>query len=174
MTAEPISFTGTLSLEDLLDIHHYHSRILVRPVIQYLMRAVSLVFVGITITAGIYGGFTFNSAWVLAACAYFPFGWQWLDRRSVRRRYRRNLQHFIETTATFTDESVSTWNVEGDARLNWKQLKSVVDTPRGLLFLLPPHQIWFWLPRRVFREAEEVEAVLALAAEHQVEIRQMR
>ncbi len=173
MVTEPISFTGNLSLPDVLDIHRVHSRIVLRRSIWWLMTVVSGIIAAVIIFAGLRSRFVPVSFLVLAVCAYFPFGGMLVDHWLVRRRYRRNRDKFLENTASFTNESISLVNAKSEIRVAWDLLGSVVTTPRGLLFLFPPHAIWFWLPRRLFEGNAHRESILALAAEHRVSIREM-
>ncbi len=173
MIPEPISFTGRLELQDLLDIHRYHSRVVMRGSIRALASVFSLFFAGLVIAAWILGGFKPVMLALLIFCAYFPFGWWITDRIAVRRRHARQPDKQIETTVKFTNDSISCANVRGDARLNWNLIFAVLDTPRGLLFLLPDNIIWFWLPQRLFQENLLREGILNLAAEHSIEIRKI-
>ncbi len=137
------------------------------------MAVVSVLIAALIIVAGIHSHFVFFSFFALALCAYFPFGWLLHDRLAVRRRYNRNREKFIDHTATFTNESVSTTSTPADIRFTWDQLASVATTPRGLLFLTPPHNIWFWLPQRLFDGNTHKDTILELATEHKIPIRRM-
>jgi hypothetical protein len=66
VVTEPISFTGRLSLEDFLDIHRYHSRIVIRTSIRLLMAVVSLLIAALIIFAGTHTRFVPLSFVVLA------------------------------------------------------------------------------------------------------------
>ncbi len=173
MTTEPISLTGTLSLQDLMDINRVHSRMLIRWPVRLLMAVVSVLIAALIIVAGRSAHFVPFSFVVLALCAYFPFGWILSGRWALRRRYHRNRDKFTEETATFTGDAVCITSAKADVRLTWDHLSCVVATPRGLLFLLPPHNIWFWLPQRVFEGNDYRDAVLKLATEHKIRIRRM-
>lgn len=172
-STESLSFTGRLSLQDTLDIHRYHSRIVVRRSVWWLLATISLLIAALVIFAGWRTHFEIRNFVVLALCAYFPFGWALLDRWLIKRRYRQQAGQAADATVTFTADAVSTSHPAADIRLRWDQIACVVDTPRGLLFLLPPHAVWFWLPRRVFYGTMEREAVLALVTEHRIPIRRM-
>jgi hypothetical protein len=137
------------------------------------MAVVSLCIGALVIVAGIDLHFGPVSFIILALCAYFPFGWLILDRLAVRRRYHRNQNKFIDHTVTFNDESVSTTSTMVDLRVTWDQLACVVSTPRGLLFLTPPHHIWFWLPQRLFEDNNHRDTILKLASKHKIPIRRM-
>ena len=137
------------------------------------MAAGSLLVVALIIFAGAGTHFTFISFLVLALCAYFPFGWLLLAPLSVKQRYNRDRDKFIDHTVTFTHESVSSTSTTADHRIAWDQFASIIVTPRGLLFLLPPHNVWFWLPQRLFDGNTLKETILELATEHKVSIRRM-
>lgn len=173
MKLEPISFTGRLSLADWLDIHRFHSRVVIRRSIRLLMSGVSLAIALLIIVTGLRSHVGLPAYIVLALCVYFPFGWMFLDRLLVRRRYARDRDAMVDTTVTFTDENVSTTNTTSDIRLSWSQVSMIVATPRGLLFLLPPHHVWFYLPQRLFCHNSQREAVLGLAAANKITIREM-
>jgi hypothetical protein len=88
-------------------------------------------------------------------------------------RYRRHPEQFIESTVTLTDNSLVVSNADMDLRLNWNQLRSIIATPRGVLFLAPPYQALFWLPRRLFDGNTYREAILRLADQHSVQIKRI-
>lgn len=60
-----------------------------------------------------------------------------------------------------------------DIRLNWDRLDSIAATPRGLLFLMPPHGALFWLPQRLFEDNNHRQTILELATEHKIPFRRM-
>ena len=124
----------------------------IRPSVRVLTAVVSVFIAALVIVAGARSHFVFFSFVVPALCAYFLFGWLLLARLVVRWRYNLNRDKFIEHTATFTNESVSTSSATTDIRLTWDQLTSIVATPRGLLFIIPPRNIWFWLPQHLFED----------------------
>ena len=174
MIAEPLSFTGTLSLQDTLDLHRYHFRYLLRWPIRILMAALSSLIAAIIILVGIKTQFKASFFCILALCAYYPFGWYLHRHLAVSRRYRRHPELFLETTVTFTNESVSTSNFRMDLRLNWDQLAAIIFTPLGLLILARPHTAWFWLPQRLFDGNTQKETIQELAEENKIPIRRMR
>lgn len=173
MITEPLSFSGTLTLQDSLDLNRYHFRCVLRWPIRLLMAVFSLLIATVVVFVGIKAGFSGFSFFVLALCSYYPFGWLLHHRLAVSWRYRRHRDQFIEHTATFTNDDISTSSVHTDLRLNWDRLASVVSTPRGLLFLVPPHTVWFWLPQRLFNGNNHKETILELATEHKIPIRRM-
>ncbi len=58
-------------------------------------------------------------------------------------------------------------------RLNWDGLAAIISTSRGLLFIVPPHSAWFWLPQREFDGNNRKEQILDVAREHNVRIERM-
>ena len=173
MLTEPLTFTGTLSLKDALDFDHYHFRYVVDWPVRILIAAAAALVATIIIWAGRQGEFTFFMYSVLVLCAYFPFGWLLHRRLRVWWHYRRHRDQYIEHTATITNESVSTSSVRADMRLNWDGLAAVVSSSRGLLFIVPPHSAWLWLPRREFDGNDKKEQILEIAREHNVRIERM-
>jgi hypothetical protein len=170
---EPISFTGTLTLEDALDLSHFHFRCVLRRSIRVLLGVFSLLIAATVIFVGSMGHFTVSFFLILALCAYYPFGWLIHLRLGVARRYRRHPEQVVETSVMFDNDSVFMSNVHMDMRLNWDRLSAVISTPRGLLFLLPRQSPLFWLPKRLFEDNNHREAILELAAEHDISIRPM-
>ena len=154
-------------------MHRIHSRVVLRFSIRCLMVAFSAIIATLMVIVGIHTRFDWFSFVVLGLCAYFSFGWPLVDEFLVRRRYWKNHAKFIDHTATFTNESVSTTSTTADVRLNWDQLSTVIATPRGLLFLVPPHHIWLWLPQHVFDGNNQKETILSLATEHRIPVRRM-
>jgi hypothetical protein len=173
MLTEPISFTGTLSLKDTLDLKHYHFRHVVDWPVRILMAAASALVGTIIVWAGRQGQFNPFMFFVLVLCAYFPFGWLLHRRLRAWLHYRRHSDQYIEHTATITNDSVSTSSVRADMRLNWDGLAAIISTSRGLLFIVPPHSVWFWLPQREFDGNSKKEQILEIAREHNVRIERM-
>jgi len=79
----------------------------------------------------------------------------------------------VESTVALSEDSVSVANVNFDMRLRWKQLRTVVSTRRGLLFLLPPQQPLCWLPQRLFEGNTKKEQILDLARQHNVPVKEL-
>ncbi len=173
MLAEPISFAGTLTLQDTLDLNRYHFRYVLGWPVRILMAVTSFFIAALVVWAARQAHFTVFIIFILVLCAYYPFGWLLHRRLAVVWRFRRHPEHFIEHTVTITNDSLSTSSVRSDIRLNWDSLAALVSTPRGLLFLLPRHSIWFWLPHRLFQDNTCKDAILALAKEHKIVVRQM-
>ena len=173
MLTEPLTFTGTLSLKDALDLNHYLFRYIVDWPVRILMAVTSAFIATLLIWAGRQGQFTFFIWFVLFLCAYFPFGWILHRRLAVWWYYRRHPDQYIEHTVTITNESVSTSSTRADARLNWDGLKAIISTSRGLLFIVPRHSAWFWLPQRLFESNDKKEQILEVAKEHKIRIERM-
>jgi hypothetical protein len=110
---------------------------------------------------------------VLAVFAYFPFGWLLHRRLAVSWRYRRHPELFVENTAAFDNDSVFVSNRHMDLRLDWDRLHSIVLTPRGLLFLLPPQRPLFWLPQRLFDGNNFKEQILDHAVKRKIKVCRM-
>ena len=173
MTTEPLSFTGTLTLQDTLDLYRYRSRLIVRRPIRWLLGIFSLLMISVVLVAGFHSHFTWPSYVVLAVLLYFPFGWFWLERLQVARHYRKHPDQYVESTVTLSEDTVAVANANYDMRLRWKQLCRAVITPRGIMFLLPPHSPLFWLPQRLFDGNDKREQIIDLARKHSVPIKQM-
>ena len=137
------------------------------------MAATSLFIAALLIWAARQSHFTVFIISVLVLCAYYPFGWLLHRRLAVAWRFRRHPEQFFEHTVTISNDSLSTSSVRADIRFNWDGLAALVSTSRGLLFLLPPHSIWFWLPQRLFHNNNYKDAIVALAKEHKVVVRHM-
>jgi hypothetical protein len=170
---EPISFTGTLSVQDALNLDHYLFRYIVDWPVRILMAVTSALIAALLIWAGRQSHFTFFMWIVLFLCAYFPFGWILHRRLAVWWYYRRHSDQYIEHTVTITSNSVSTSSTRADARLNWDGLKAIISTSRGLLFVVPRHSAWFWLPQRLFEDNDKKAKILEVAREHKVPVERM-
>ena len=169
----PSSFTGKLSLQDALDLHHYLWRAKVRRPFRWTVNVFSLLIALLCIWSVVVAGFSSVIIPILLLCLYFPLGWIFERRFLVARRYRRHPEHYIESTVSFTADAVSVHNANLQMRLGWNQLRSVIDTPRGLLVLTPPHNPLCWLPNRLFDGNDARESILALASSHNVPITRM-
>jgi len=170
---KPLSFTGTLSLQDSLDLNRYHFRCVLRWPIRVLLAVFSLFIASLVVFLGMKIGFTAFSFFILLLCAYFPAGWLLHRHFAVSWQYRRHRDKFIEHTVVFTNDDITTLSVHTDVRLNWDRLAFIVSTPHGLLFVISPHAAWFWLPQRLFDGNNYKDTILELATEHKIAIRRM-
>ena len=170
---EPISFSGTLTRRDWLDLSRFHLRCALRLPIRILMAVCSAIIAALMIRYSIKDGFRPVSFAVLAICAYYPLGWLLHHRLAACLRYRRHPDQFIEHIVTFTSEGVSSSSAQADLRINWDRLALLVSTPRGLLLVVPPCTAWIWIPQRLFDGNDHRVAILKLATEHGVPIREM-
>lgn len=131
MITEPLTFTGTLSLQDWLDLNCYHFRCVFRWPIRVLLAVFSLFIASLVIFLGKKIGFTAFSFFILALCVYFPFGWLLHRRLAATWRYQRQRDQFIEHTVIITNDDVMVSSVHTDVRLNWDRLSFIVSTPHG-------------------------------------------
>lgn len=169
----PVSFTGTLTPQDTLDLRHYRMLCIIRRPFRWLIAVVSASIAALCIFAASETGFSISIALALIYCFYFPFGWFLTDRLSIAHRYRKHPEHFIESTVTLNHDFVTVSNKNMDLRLNWNQLSAIVSTPRGLLFLMPSYAPLFWLPKRLFDRNSFKEKILKIANDQSVPIKQM-
>jgi hypothetical protein len=174
VTTKALSFTGTLTLQDILDLHHYRSLLVVRQSIRWLLAIFSLLIIAVVLVAGVQSHFSWPSYVILAVFVYFLFSCFGLDERlRVARHYRRHPDQYVESTVALSEDSVSVANINFDMRLRWKQLRTVVSTRRGLLFLLRPQQPLCWLPQRLFEGNSKKEQILDLARQQNVPVREL-
>jgi hypothetical protein len=176
--AEPVRFTGTLTLQDLLDVQRYHFRLVIRRRFLLLMAAVSVAVAALTLALG--------GAWIrrdlayyaiLAGCAWLPFGWAAHHRLRVYWNHLVRRRSQVEHTVTVGPDSILASSPARDLRLDWSEVAAVVDTPRGVLVVLPPNHVWFWLPNRLFDHdgggVRDRARVLKFAVDRGVEVRSM-
>lgn len=173
MLTEPLKFTGTLSLKDALDLEHYLFRYTVDWPVRILMAVISALIAGLFIFVVHLQNLTFTLWLILLLCLYCPFGWILHRRARVWWHYRRHRDQYIECTVTLKNESISTSSTRADMRLNWDGVKAIVNSPRGLLFIVPPYSAWFWLPQREFDGNTKKDEILQLAREHKVRVERM-
>ncbi|HJT80386.1 MAG TPA: hypothetical protein VJ719_04235, partial [Chthoniobacterales bacterium] len=153
---------------------HYHFRYAVGWPIRILLALVSALVATVIVWAGSQGEFTLPMFLILALCAYLPFGWLLHRPLRIRRFYRRHPDKYIEHTATITNDYVATSSGRGDdLRLAWPDIRAVISTPRGILFVLPSDSPWFWLPQSLLDGSSRKEQILELARESNVRVRQM-
>lgn len=108
MTTKALSFTGTLTLQDTLDLHHYRSLLVVRRSIRWLLAIFSLLIIAVVLVAGVYSHFSWPSYVILAVFVYFLLSCFGLDERlRVARHYRRHPDQYVESTVALSEDSVS-------------------------------------------------------------------
>lgn len=186
MITEPFSFTGRLSLEDVLDLHRYHSRFVLRPGLRNFACVFAFLFAALPVTVLIYNGVfpkfdqaTLTILVVIVAALYFPAQWLFLDRLWIRRNYKIQSESYPKSSVTFTQETITVTVANGlsEVGLAWGKLAALANTPRGLLFLLREdydYHVWFWLPDSVFEGNESKVSILKTASEYHVPIRVMK
>ena len=172
VTSEPLSFTGKLTLQDALDLHHYRSLLIVRRSVRWLLTGVSLFIITLVVFAGVASHFTWPLYGIIAFFVYLPLIF-FFDRIRVAWYYRRHPDKYVESTVALEDDAISVQNINVQMRLGWSQLCSVVSTRRGLLFVLPPHQPLCWLPQRLFETNTKKEQIFDLARKHNVAVKQL-
>ena len=174
MATQSISFTGKLSLDETLDMHRYRSLCALRPSFRWFMGLFSALIAALLVGVIIHGKGTLQLWVILFLCAYFPVGW-WYERRlMVRWQYRRHPEYYIENTFTVDENNVSLCNANMDMRLAWNQIAFLLDTPRGLMFMLPQIRVLCWLPQRLFEGNDFKEAVVGYANKNNVPVRTMK
>ena len=170
VNVEPITFTGRLTYEDLLEVHRIRwrfeasRRLGVRGAL-WTACLVALIFhvndhadEPLWVPLGI----------ILIGC--LPWTRREYRRLSERWKLRRQKDRLEEATAIFTDDSVALSDETSGVRLAWRRLAAIVATPRGILFLTPPQQTWFYLPQRLFDGNSHRDDILASAGAKGVRI----
>jgi len=171
MKTETIRLTGSLCASDLRDIRRYQSRLVIRPSLRFVYYALSILIVSLLILVGFYQEFDLRLIVLIIFCVWFSFG-RWVVSRWKFETALRSGIGQQESTVTLNQESVYCANDESEVRLTWKHIHCIVETPRGLLFVLPPHDTWFWLPGRILSNKLR-EEILSLAEGNCVTIRAM-
>lgn len=174
MENQPISFTGTLTLQDALDLHHYRGLCVLRLAFRWLIGIVAFVLAAICVTVIVFGKGNVLLWIILGLCTYFLVGWRYERRWAVRRQYRLHPEYFIESTVTVDEANVSVSNANMNLRLAWNQVAFLLVTPRGLLFMLPQMRPLCWLPIRLFEGNNCEEEVVAYAEKNQVAVKILR
>ena len=154
-------------------MQHYHSFLIIRRSVRWLISATALFIAILCLLAASSSGFTPAYVVIIACCSFFAFGWPFLDRLGIMWRYRHNPEQFVETTVTIAPDVIALSNQNMDLRLPWHQLRSILDTPRGLLFVYPPHRPLFWLPNRLFEGNVYKHTIFDLATRNCVPIRRV-
>ena len=173
MLTEPLKFTGTLSLKDVLDLEHYLFRYIVGWPVRILMAVISALITALFIFVVHLQNLTFTLWLIWFLCLYCPLGWILHRRARVWWHYCRHRDQYTECTVMLTNESISTSCIRADMRLNWDGVKAIVNSPRGVLFIVPPYSAWFWLPQREFDGNDRKEQILEVAREHNLRIERM-
>ncbi len=140
---------------------------------RWAASTLSFLIALLCIWSAITAGFSSVIIPLLLVCLYFPVGWVLERRFLVKRQFRRHPERYIEHTVSFTAEAVTVENANMQMRLAWNQLESVVETPRGMLVLVPPHNPLCWLPVRLFDGNDFKAKILSLAASHKVPIKRL-
>lgn len=173
MESQSVSFTGRLTLQDTLDLHRYRSLCILRPVFRWLIGILTVVLATMCLAVIVFGKGTIPLWIILGLCVYVLVGWRYERRLAVRRQYRRHPEYFIENTVTVDEANVSISNANMELRLAWSRVAFLLDTPRGLLFMLPQMQALCWLPRRLFENNDYLDGIKKRAALNKVLIRRM-
>ncbi len=165
-TQPPVSFTGALTLQDALDLHHYREFCRIRPTIRIAIAVLSVTILLGAVFSLYRARPSAPALFIIAICVYCPFGMNALSRLQIRRRFATHPEQFIESTVTISRDAVKVHNQKMDLRLQWNQVQSVVDTPKGLLVLLPECNPLFFLPQRLFHGNVYRNRILQYAETH--------
>ena len=171
MDTVPISFTGKLTEQDVLDLVRYRSLCQVRPSIRWLIAVVSFLIAAGCVAVNVLIGFNPLLAFFLLGCAYFPVGWWYHALWAARRHYRKHPELYLENTFTVDADAVRITNADLDYKLVWKHIHFLLDTPKGLMFLLPNTQVLCWLPQRLFEGNNYKTSIFAFAAANNIQVR---
>jgi len=90
-----------------------------------------------------------------------------------RNKYRRRKKQFLEEAASLHSGGVEIVNASGEYCVPWAFVTTVIDGPKGVLFLLA-RKPWLWLPSRLFQDETSVDDILRLLEEAKVSIRTER
>ena len=171
MDTPPISFTGTLTLQDALDLNRYRARCVLRRSMRWLITGFAALLAATIIFLIAHHQFNAQLIVILFLCGYVCWG-VWYQRDfAVRRQYRQHHEYYIENTVTVDENNLSITNANMDMRLAWKKVIFLLDTPRGLMFTLPNVQVLCWLPQRLFEGNNSKEAVIRHAQKNNVPVR---
>ena len=174
MDAEPITFTGRLSEQDAVDMHHYRSLCQVRPTIRWLIGVVMVLLFIPMVAALVLVKVTAPLVLITVFWVLVPSAWWYSDRFSARAHYRRYAELYVQNTVTITPVDVALSNANYSVRMNWNQFSFLSDTPKGLLFVVPPMQTLCWLPQRLFEGNSHKTAILGYAAANNIRVRPMK
>lgn len=173
MDTQPLSFTGKLTLQDALDLNRYRSLCVLRRSMRWLITIFSALLAATIIFLIVHRQYNLQLIIILILCVYVPVAVWYRRDFAVRKQYRRHPEYYIENTVTVDEKSVSISNVNLDMRLNWNQISFLLDTPRGLMFVLPSTNVLCWLPQRLFDGNNFKEAMLGYATKNKVPVRTM-
>lgn len=174
MNQTPITFTGNPSLQDVLDLVRYRSLCQVRPAIRWLIGVLSFLIAASIVLVWYLGHFTATIPLILVLCAYFPIGWWYHAFWVARRHYRKQPEIYVNNTVTIDKASVSISSVGMELRLAWKHIDFLLDTPEGLMFVLPNVRVLCWLPQRLFQGNDHKAAILTYATGNNIPVRSMK
>ena len=169
----PLENTLTLryrwTVDDLLEAHRYHFRHTCRPALRLALNGLFLMALiggaidllqdgdGVaqclslaSVCIGVYGlvyGFVLG-----------PFERRWM----IRRRFATRPDRDQEIEWQIAPEGIRIGSSIGRSECGWQAFSKVVRTPKGLMFY-PNDQVFHWVPRRVFSDDAEFDAVAELA-----------
>lgn len=179
----PLIFRGRLTEDDVADIRRCLARLFM-PVRVGRLLALTAACIVATGAGLLYSGILTSSD--LKPGAYFLMGiglylevWvSWLSPTFqvwlARRAYRRKSSMFLESQVTLCADRLGIENDAVKSDFRWELVKFVADTPRGVLFCNALRQSIFWLPNRVFEDADSRAQLLKLAERNRVQVRQVR
>jgi hypothetical protein len=120
---QPVSFTGALTLQDALDLHHYRELCLIRPTIRIAIAVLSVTILLGAVFSHYRAGPSAPALFLIAICACCPFGMNALSRLQIRRRFATHPEQFIESTVTISRDAVEVHNQKMDLRLSGIRFK---------------------------------------------------
>ncbi len=165
----PISLTGRLTLDESIYLAQLHQRLILRPGFRI---GLSILFSGLFCTL-LSMLVQFNlQAIFLGATGLYGLYWLHLSPR-VRATcsFKAHSDQMGDVTAEIESDKVKVSTESSGAWLPWTEIEYIVDSPRGLIFVLPSNRVWFFLPDRVFPNEKTRDTILALGGDRSISIR---
>jgi hypothetical protein len=155
-----LAFAGTLNLDDRIVLREYQLKYSKRGVNRNIA-VIGAVFCGAAFFICVVGGYS-EALW-FPALILFSFSVTRLpvfQASVVKREFKKYppVQHAIE----IYEDKIIIRNVNQTSDSSWAAIKYVWKTKQGYIFFSNYDQVWFFLPQRLFLNAETERKLTAL------------
>ena len=149
----------------------YRALCVVRPALRWFVGTFSALLAATILFLFVHHIFNPPLLVILLLCAYIPVG-AWYHRMyAIRRHYRRHPELYLECMVACDEWTISVSNANAASRLRWNLVSFLLETRRGLMFMLPQMRVLCWLPQRLFEGNDHKRTIIGYALANKIPVR---
>ena len=157
-----LTFIGTLSLQETLDMDRYRLNYVFRPLYRCLLYFMAGFFLIMGIFRLIYYEFSFFPVLLLFGSLYALFGWRIERKYRIKKEFKKYEHDDRPTTVRLNEENIYMKNKLMEATFEWDVIKTLINAPGGILIQITRHQNLFYLPSYLFKNNNKRQKIIKL------------